>query len=95
MKIYIIYHLRFHVDHRGGDYKRTWRLRKDFICGLLKPKFSIKKSGQVLKALTMKLSIFKNKRTSPPRDFDKSLQIVVTCTATERHRMKKLKFHRP
>ena len=35
----------------------------------------------------MKLSIFKNE-DFPPRDFDKSLQIV-SCTATGRHQMKK------
>ena len=28
-----------------------------------------------------------------PRDFDKSL-LIVSCTATERHRRKELKFHR-
>ena len=56
-------------------------------------KFHRSKIGQFLKTLTVKLSVFKNKKGFPPRDFDKSLQIV-GCTATERHRMKKLKFHR-
>ena len=40
----------------------------------------------------MKLSIFKSKGLPPPRDFDKCLDID-SCTAIERHRMKKLGFH--
>ena len=41
----------------------------------------------------MKLSILKNKSTSPSRDFDECLQIF-SCKAAERHQMKKLKFDR-
>ena len=67
-------------------------------CHLLQPKFkdlknfTVKEFRQYLIALTVKLSILKNKRTSHP-DFDKHLQIG-TCSAKERHRMKKSKFQR-
>ena len=49
-----------------------FKLLETTTCDVLKPKFKIlknftfKKFGQFLKALTVKLSIFKNKRTSHP-----------------------------
>ena len=50
--------------------------------------FTIKKFGHFLKALTVELSIFKAKTTSDPE-----ILHIVSCTATEGHRMKKSKFH--
>ena len=65
-----------HIETKLEVVVRAEILPRDFLetttCDVLKPKFkvlenfTVKKFGQFLKALTVKLSIFKNKRTSHP-----------------------------
>ena len=76
-----------------SDPEIFFKLLETTTWNVLKPKFKVKKISPLkiwptFKGLTLKLSL-----DFPPGDFDKNLQIV-SCTVTERHRMKKLKISR-
>ena len=64
-------------------YSQNSKFKKNFTV-----KFSL-----IFKDFDCEITNFQEQKDFPPRDFDKRLQIV-SCTATERHRMKKFQFHR-
>ena len=91
---------RFKVVVRAETYPEiTFKLRETITCELLWPKFkylknfTVKKIWSIFKGFDLEIINFQEYKDFPPRNFDKILQIL-SCTDTERHRIKKLKSHR-